>query len=228
MADKSTSLSQISDQRVLPHTDAETAFEQAYFTNSYPQETPKIKSIQTCIKVLVFIAVFIEFGSTLGLVGSMVKYSQLVTKVDGVIHLGTLATIISSAAKIISSIHAHTYASKRTDRTPEKRESTAKFMRLVTIVCGLVMICVIHMLNVHAVKTVDTLRASYSENDFQGSHDFLTRITDSVSSVQMTLFTTFVFHLLIHFMTHRLDKVERNMPRVVDLSAANSAPKKDE
>ena len=167
----------------MPQTDAEAAFEHAYFTNSYPHETPKTKSIQTCIKVLVFIAVFIEVGYSVGIVGSMVKFSQIVTKVDGVIHCGALATLISSAAKIISAINAHTYASKRTDRTPESRESTAKFSRVVTFVCGVITIAVIHMLNVHAVSTVDVLRNTFSENDVQGSHDFLTRVTDSVAGV---------------------------------------------
>ena len=68
---------------------------------------------------------------------------------------------------------------------------------------------------------------SFSENDLQGSHDFLIKVTDSVADVQLMMFITFCLHLLIHFMTHRLDKVERNMPRVVDIGAANSVPKKE-
>ena len=138
----------------MPQSDAETAFEYAYFTNSYPHETPKTKSIQSCIKVLVFVAVFLEVVSTVGIASSVVKFSKIVTKVDGVIHCGALATLVSSGAKIISAVNAHVYATTRTDRTPEKRESTAKFFRAVTFVSGIIMLAVIHMLNKHATITV--------------------------------------------------------------------------
>ena len=208
--------------------DDEHAFEHAYFTNSYPQETPKAKSIQSCLKVLVFITVLFEVTSMIGIGFSYVKFSQLVSRVDNVIHFGTWATLISSAAKIVSAINAHYYASNRTGRTPEKREQTGKFFRAVTFVSGLLTYFVIHLLNKHAMLTVDTLRTTFSENELQGSHDYMTLLTDSIAGVQLSLFTTFMLHLLIHFMTHRLDKVERGMPRVVDITAAKSYPKKDQ
>ena len=82
MADKSTS-----GRLVPPQQDADSAFELAYYTNSYPQQTPKAKSIQSCITVLACIAVFIEVSGSLGMIGSIVKFSQIVTKVDGVVQL---------------------------------------------------------------------------------------------------------------------------------------------
>ena len=133
MADKSTAVlvtddttSSNADSRVMPEMDPEAAFEYAYWTNSYPkEETSRTKCIQKCIKVLVIIAVTLEVLSLFGVFLSVVKYSQLVTRVDAMIQFGTLATLVSSAAKIISALNAQSYASKRTDRTPEKRESTA-------------------------------------------------------------------------------------------------------
>ena len=209
MADKSTSVlvtdatSSNADSRVMPEMDGEAAFEYAYWSNSYPkEETSRTKCIQKCIKVLVITAVTLEVLSLFGVFLSVIKYSQLVTRVDAIIQFGTLATLVNSAAKIISAMNAQDYASKRTDRTPEKRESTAKFFRAVSLMSALITFFSIHMLNNHALETVQTNRATYSENELQGSHDFLNRLTDSIASVQLSVFTTFMVHLLIHFMTH--------------------------
>ena len=144
------------------------------------------------------------------------------------IAIGAVATLFSSGSKITSALNAYYYAGSRVVRTPEKREQTAKFFRAVTFVTCLVTFGVIHMLNKHAMSTVETLRTSFSENELQGSHDFLTRVTNSIAGVQLNVFTTFLLHSLIHFMTHRLDKVERGVPRTVDLNADNSYPKKDQ
>ena len=60
-----------------------------------------------------------------------------------------------------------------------------------------------------------------------GSSDLLIKVTDSVASLQGTVFVSTLLHMLVHFLTHRLDVLERDLPRLVDLSAANSTPKKE-
>lgn len=236
MADKSTNIltpnqSFIGSEgsRVVPtEVDPEHHFEHAYYTNSYPQECSKAKSTISCLKVIIFIAILVEVSTLIGLGVSFSKFQSIVTKADSVIQFGAFATLMSSAAKILSAFNAYNYSSDRLGRTPEKREQTAKFFRAVTFFTGLITYFMIHMLNKHAMSTVEMLRTTYSENDLQGSSDFLNRLTDSIAGVQLNIFTTFALHLLIHFMTHRLDKAERSAPRVVDLTAFNSYPSKDQ
>ena len=132
MADKSTAVlvtdnhSMDSNSRVMPEQDAEAAFEHAYWTNSYPkEETNKTKSLSKCVRVLVYVAVSLEVLSMFGIFLAVIKFSHIVSRVDSVITFGTLASLVSSSAKIISAVNAHCYVSKRIDRTPEKREQTA-------------------------------------------------------------------------------------------------------
>ena len=54
--------------------DDEYRFEHAYYTNSYPHESSKAKSVQSCIKVLVFIAILAETFSLTGIGLSFAKY----------------------------------------------------------------------------------------------------------------------------------------------------------
>ena len=51
------------------------------------------------------------------------------------------------------------------------------------------------------------------------------KVTDAVSGVQTTVFVNMLMHCLLHFLTRRLDKIEEDLPRIVDLHAAASKPK---
>jgi len=138
-----------------------------------------------------------------------------------------MANLISSAAKIISALTAHTYASTRTDRTPEKRVSNKTWFRAVSVLGGFYMIFMIHLLNKHAETTVAKL-SGYGENNLLGSPDFIIRVTDSIGGLQACIFWTYVLHLVTHFAVNRLNKIESRIPRIVDLNAFNSTPKKED
>ena len=117
---------------------------------------------------------------------------------------------------------------KRTDRTPENRQGTAKFLRLITIVSLFTAIVCIHLLNVHQESTIDLVmrnQASLSTHQNHGLRDIVSRIEDSVAGMQSIFFFSFILHSVVHFLTHRLDVVERGVPRIVDLQAAKSVPK---
>ena len=203
------------------------AFEHAYFTNSYPQESDKTKCVTTVIKIMTFVVIFVEVAQNVGIANAIIQYTQLVNKVDSVIHTGAMALLISSAAKIISALTAHSYASTRTDRTPEKRISNKTWFRAVSVVGGIFMIFMIHLLNKHAETTVVKLSGN-GENSLLGSSDFIIRVTDSIGGLQACIFWTYVLHLVIHFAVNRLNKIETRLPRIVDLHAFNSTPKKDD
>ena len=82
MADKSTNIltpnqSFIGSEgsRVVPaEVNEEQHFEHAYYTNSYPQECSKAKSTQSCLKVIIFIAILVEVTSLIGLGVSFSKF----------------------------------------------------------------------------------------------------------------------------------------------------------
>ena len=142
------------------------------------------------------------------------------------IHTGAFTLLISSISKVISAMTAKQYAKDRTDRTPEKRVNTAKFFRIVSVVTCMIAVTVNHLLNQHQESTMDSLMKD--QNSLLGSPEMLLKITDSISGLQSTIFFSALLHLILHFLTHSLDVIERNVPRVVDLHAANSIPKKDQ
>ena len=145
MADRRTSpTSGLIDQA---HNIPDEHFENAYFMNSYPQESTKGQSLITTIKIVSVCCLLYEIATNVGIFMAVAQYSELVAKVDSVIHTGAFGILISSAGKIISAMTARQYASVRTDRTPEKRVNTAKFFRAVSVVSFLVTVLVIHLLN---------------------------------------------------------------------------------
>ena len=117
MADKSTNPSSGLIDRV--HNTSDEHFENAYFMNSYPQDSPKGKSLITTIKIVSVCCVLYELATNVGIFMAIEQYGGLVTKVDSVIHTGAFGILISSVGKIVSAITARQYASVRTDRTPE-------------------------------------------------------------------------------------------------------------
>ena len=50
------------------------------------------------------------------------------------------------------------------------------------------------------------------------------RVTDKIADLQSSVFINFMLHCLLHYLTHRLDKKEEDVARVVDLHAASSKP----
>ena len=175
---------------------------------------------------MTFFVIFVEAVSNFGIVKAVVQYSSIVEKTDDVIHSGAVALLISSLARIVSAVKAHQYSAKRTDRTPEKRIATSKLFWIVTLISGVVMFAAIHLLNEHAEKTVKMF--SQSENSILGSNDFIIRMTDSIADRQSTIFWTFSLHLILHAFTARLNKIERDLPRTVDIHAAKAVPTKSE
>ena len=151
---------------------------------------------------------------------------DMVDRLDGVISIGALVILICSLFKTVSLLTAHDYASKRTERTPEKKVANTKFVRAVTVTSFFLTLTIVHLLNEHATATVDAI--SKNENSLLASPEMLTRITDSVASLQTTLFVNFVLHGLVHFFSHRLNKIEASLPRIIDLQAASSTPKKEQ
>ena len=80
----------------------------------------------------------------------------------------------------------------------------------------------------HQESTIDLVmrnQASLSTHQNHGLHDIVSRIEDSVAGMQSIFFFSFILHSVVHFLTHRLDVVERGVPRIVDLQAAKSVPK---
>ena len=131
--------------------------------------------------------------------------------------------LVSSLTKIVSALHVRTYASERTERTPENRVGTGTFLRLVTFVSVCAAVLVIYLLTEHAKTTVKVMQAQ-EQNGFFDS-DLLVKVEDAIASVQTSVFVTMVLHCLLHFLTHRLDTVESDLPRIVDLLAQMSKPK---
>ena len=120
------------------------------------------------------------------------------------------------------------YVTKRTDRTPENREGTAKFLRLITVISLVTALTCIHLLNMHQENTVDLVMRSSNSLPGSSMEKLLERVYDSVASMQCIFFFSFILHSIVHFLTHRLDVLERSIPRIVDLQAAGSVPKKDQ
>ena len=168
-------------------------------------------------------SVFVEVAVQLNFGAAVFKYSQIVPKVDPTIQIGSFVILISSIAKIVSALTARQYALDRTDRTPEKRVNTAKFFRLVTFVTFVVAVSTIHLLNLHHKSSL------YDQNSLLNTTpEMLIKAVNSITSVQMTVFFSGILHMILHFFTHRLDVIERTVPRVVDLHAAKSLPKKNQ
>ena len=88
------------------------------------------------------------------------------------------------------------------------------------------MIFMIHLLNKHN-ETIVAKLSSNGKNGFLGFSDYIIRVTDSIGGLQACIFWTYVLHLVIHFAVSRLNKIETRIPRIVDLHAFNSTPKKN-
>ena len=198
----------------------------AYFTNSYPQDSPKTHSLLTLIKIVCLFTYFVELICSVGLVTAVIRYTAIVQKVDSVIHTGAFSLLVTSMARIFSSHHARDYGRERTDRTPERRIETSKLLKAVTIISLVVGITVIHLLNTHAVTT--TTQAINESNSLLLSADIQLKIADSVSGLQSSVLLSFILHVFIHCLVHRLNSIEKDVPRIVDLKASGSTPKKEE
>ena len=61
------------------------AFEKAYFTNSYPQESAKVAKLVTWIKIVAVGAILLEVVIGASISADVYQYSQIVEKVDSVI-----------------------------------------------------------------------------------------------------------------------------------------------
>ena len=59
----------VEEKRELNQNDE--AFEHAYFTNSYPQESSKTKCVTNVIKVMTFIIIFVEVATGVGIAGAL-------------------------------------------------------------------------------------------------------------------------------------------------------------
>ena len=114
---------------------------------------------------------------------------------------------------------------ERTDRTIENRNGMSEFLLLVTLFTLGTSFLVIHFLNVHAENTTLSLSELSNQENGTIADDLMTRVTDTVSFIQSTVFLNMLMHSLLHFMTRRLDKHEEELPRIVDLHAAASKPK---
>lgn len=51
------------------------AFEHAYFTNSYPQESDKTKCVTTVIKIIAFVVIFVEVAQQVGIANAIIQYT---------------------------------------------------------------------------------------------------------------------------------------------------------
>ena len=116
------------------------------------------------------------------------------------------------------------YASTRTDRTPENKASMSEFLTLVTLVSLAATFVILNMLNQHAQLTVDGLMEISNQTNGLDTSDMMIRVTDQIADLQSALFTNFAVHCLLHFLTHRLNKNEEDVTRIVDLHAASSKP----
>ena len=84
---------------------------------------------------------------------------------------------------MLSALHVRDYVSKRTDRTPENREGTAKFLRLITVISLVTALVCIHLLNMHQESTVDLVMRSSNSMPGSSIEVLLERVYDSVASM---------------------------------------------
>ena len=161
-----------------------------------------------------------------GLGAAIYQYEQIATEVDSAVKGGFLAIVIPSMAKILSAMHIRSYATTRSDRTPENRSGTHQFLRLVTLVCVGSTFLVLHLLNNHALTTADALAESTVQaNGAVFNSALLGKAMDAINNTQFSLVLNLIVHCLLHYLTHSLDKIERDLPQIVDLHAADSKPK---
>ena len=78
-------------------------------------------------------------------------------KIDTVIQGGLLAILLPAGARITSALHMRSYATSRTDRTPENKAGMSQFLSLVTLACFASTFLVLNALNQHAQLTVSNL-----------------------------------------------------------------------
>ena len=100
----------------------------------------------------------------------------------------------------------------------------SEFLTLVTLVSLAATFVILNMLNQHAQLTVDGLMEMSNQTNGLDTSDMMIRVTDQIADLQSALFTNFAVHCLLHFLTHRLNKNEEDVTRVVDLHAASSKP----
>ncbi len=91
-------------------------------------------SLVTAIKVVSVIVIFFEVCTNVGFLAAINDLSEITTQVDKFVGFGVMGLIVPSFARILSALHARSYAATRTDRTPVNREETTRFMRAVTFV----------------------------------------------------------------------------------------------
>ena len=93
---------------------------------------------------------------------------------DTVLQTGSVAFIINAVVKIVSMIQAHSYASKRTDRTPENRLNLTKFTWMVTIASTTVTLISLYILEKHRVtsESYTALKGMHNTNNLFGETIF--------------------------------------------------------
>ena len=162
----------------------------------------------------------LEICCNAGLAQAISDYSEIVTKVDHVVKFSVIGVLLPSIAKILSAVHARSYAVNRTDRTPENRVSTTTFLRAVTFIS----VCAWISVNCLSDMAVDAVANREQSNTIDASRlGSLVRLT--AEDIQGNAVLTMFMHFLVHYLTHKLDKVEAEIPRIVDLHAASSKPK---
>ena len=183
-----------------------------------------MQSIIKCIKIVSIAVIAYEVYMGASLTAAVYQFSQIVEKVDHMIQGGLLAVLIPAALRISSSFHIRSYAATRTDRTPENKVAMSQFLWLVTLVSFGATLVILNALNQHAEQTVNNLTQMSNMTNGLDMTDTMIQVTDQIASLQTALFTGFAGHCLMHFLTHRLNKHEEDVPRVVDLHAARSKP----
>ena len=200
-------------------------FELAYFTNSYPQDSDTTKTIIKVIKIVTIISILCEACFAGNLATGLIQYSEIATKMDIVLQVGSVAYFISAVGRIISAIQAHNYVKQRTDRTPENKINLSKFFWIVTIGSTLVTVTCLHLIEKHRTESAAYASLKGMRNNHASGISEVSvfdKMEEFVEDTKSKLVILTVFHLITHYLLHRLNKKESQLPRIVDLKAFRS------
>ena len=177
------------------------------------------------IKVVSAIAVLFNGCMIITFGAGLYNYSQDALELDLVVQVGSLAAIVASIAKMMSAMQAYSWAKDRTDRTPENKLSMTQFTWIVTIFSTFVTLVVVNLVEKHCTES--KAYASIKELDIKTTVDGIeVSVSDQLDGYVEDTKTIFLcltsFQLLTHYLLHRLNSKENNIPRIVDLKAARA------
>ena len=138
----------------------EEVLEHAYYANSYPAESSKVKCTVNCIKAVAIVALVVEGVSFMRLASNVITYHERIqlanNQIGGTmkvltpdsVQMSSLAFLVNIVLKAIAAVASFSHASQRTNRTVEKTNSHKAFATKIVIAVAILTATLYYMLGV--------------------------------------------------------------------------------